>query len=850
MSEKTLSTWVFEDTKKSGIDESTICEMRIFEPEPEALKGILGFDILGSKIGATYAIPYADGYIRVKLQNPLGDAKYLSPKNRIGKHLYYLPSEKDNLQSCKYSVILTEGEKKTAKLTQECRKLDHITALGAPGIGMFPLSPEEKQSFIAVLQRLSERIFYIALDSDFCINPDVQNAIAKLTTFLSSYGAIPKLVIWNTNYKGIDDYLTNFKSNPEEELKKILVSAIDNPFEYLKNLSIEKFCEIITQLGLTIQKAELIFDKYNLKKILQISKTSFKSLLKTKLQDSKAEAKQKQIQEFTQGQKIDESGFFEKEGKTYQIIDGNFDTSEKIVADFTARFTKEIINDDGDISREIEIKKGSVSKCLELSGDDLSEVQNFRKAINRKIIVSYEPTITSFHNRFREFIEQKSKMANYKKTQYLGMIEEGFLFHNVLVKKAGKVIPIESSGLMPSKPENGRKMLLGDHKSSQKILQEFFENVYKIFGNQTWKAIGWAIATLFSNGLFEKFSIFPLLFLYGRRGAGKSNGLARWISALFGTHKALEQFNLNTTQKAMQRAGAKYKNCPVIINEFKSTEQNNTMLCSMADRQGYGRAKKDNSLDLIQGEINASFVVISTLNLIGSKSEDAISRMVEINFNEVTRNEQAFNWIQDNLDSLSCFVPFMLENIIEETILESIDRYLPVIRKNAKLYEDRQLKNHTVIYACYLSFLSSIFGNDFDSIKKYALDMKEIAKAISFQTECTKQSDLGLTFLNMAIAMVRNKKIEDIIAKIQTDNMGNETLLFSLSDILPYVRQQGKASEITIADERTIANSLRILGCDKKQDRALTGNPQKIWRYKIQTEKDENVTPDFLDNTG
>ena len=83
--------------------------MKIFEPEPETLKGILGFDILGSKIGATYAIPYADGYIRVKLQNPLGDAKYLSPKDRIGKHLYYLPSEKDNLQSCKYSVILTEG---------------------------------------------------------------------------------------------------------------------------------------------------------------------------------------------------------------------------------------------------------------------------------------------------------------------------------------------------------------------------------------------------------------------------------------------------------------------------------------------------------------------------------------------------------------------------------------------------------------------------------------------------------------------------------------------------------------------------------------------------------------------
>jgi hypothetical protein len=115
----------------------------------------------------------------------------------------------------------------------------------------------------------------------------------------------------------------------------------------------------------------------------------------------------------------------------------------------------------------------------------------------------------------------------------------------------------------------------------------------------------------------------------------------------------------------------------------------------------------------------------------------------------------------------------------------------------------------------------------------FGFDVEDIAKEISTQTQSTKESDLGQTFLTLAMSLTRNKKIEPTIAKFSQDSMGQETFIFSLSDILTFVKDQGKRSEIAVSDEKTIAGALRAIGCEKKVSRDLTGTNKKVWSYIV-----------------
>jgi hypothetical protein len=458
------------------------------------------------------------------------------------------------------------------------------------------------------------------------------------------------------------------------------------------------------------------------------------------------------------------------------------------------------------------------------------------------------------HNKFIRFVLNKGGYCDFKKTQYLGMVEEGFLFHNYLVSKDGGLpIPIASSGIIPQQ-QGGKKMVLTmptDPESAKKILIDFVKNTHAILGNQTWKAIGFAVATLFSDKIFDRFGFFPELFLWGSHGTGKST-LAMWLSALFGLHRALVPFNINSTQKAIQRTAQKYKNCPITMNEFRSSDANIGLLTAFFDRQSYGRAQKDNSLEILQGQINATFIVISTLNLVGTKAEDVQSRIITLHYGEVARNAIAANWLTENSDQFSFFVPYVMAAMRQVDLAKEIKRAIKETRESITgAYEDRILETHTILWECYRLFLS-LFGDEFSTEEYCDVD---IAKEIERQTSITKDSDLGLTFLKIAIALVRNDRVKPEIAKItnlvQKDDesekdfktrlgkfdsfikVGAETLVFSLSDILPFVKAQGKQAETLVADEKTIANALKGLGCEKKISTELTNTRKNIWFYVI-----------------
>ena len=208
-----LPGWVQADLAKSGLNSATIKEMAVFAAngnKADLLKEMLGFACLDSQSisGATdfFCLPYlqSEGYVRCKLEIAMDDAKYLSPSKATYDlwHMYFLPAEAAKFKKTMVPVVCTEGEKKTAKLTQELRdrQLD-LLAVGFPGVTMWEHCVEWQYLHVA------GRTVYIAFDSDFATKRPVQLEIAKLALWLYSKKANPRLLSWPREAKGIDDYL-------------------------------------------------------------------------------------------------------------------------------------------------------------------------------------------------------------------------------------------------------------------------------------------------------------------------------------------------------------------------------------------------------------------------------------------------------------------------------------------------------------------------------------------------------------------------------------------------------------------------------------------------------------------
>jgi len=290
MNRKYLSDWIIKDLERSGLAESIILEMGIEEIKgekgKEKLKEILGFSSINKQeilqMTDCYLIPYPDGkFIRVKLSKKIEDAKYLSPRKEMvdtAFHLYYLVNDDGKVKNKKYGLIITEGEKKAAKLNQELRKLDgtkKLVAVGIPGITMWKDCPEWKDI------RLSGREVYLCFDSDFEENVDVEYQMVAAFLWLRKKKANVKIITFD-RAKGIDDYLVNKENErckAEEELATLVENAQENIFDIVEHINYHKLVDAMMSVYYSIEEARAIWDECDLKKKYKIAFSTFKRLI-------------------------------------------------------------------------------------------------------------------------------------------------------------------------------------------------------------------------------------------------------------------------------------------------------------------------------------------------------------------------------------------------------------------------------------------------------------------------------------------------------------------------------------------------------------------------------------------
>ena len=218
------------DLNRSGLSSKTIKAARIHSADAQLAAATLN----GRDVGPGMAFPYFDvqgqhALTRLKPDQPPVSAdgkpaKYLTAKN-AGNRLYMpitLPNEwyKDTM----VPLIITEGEKKALKATQE-----GFPCVAVAGVWNFRTKDARgKRGAVADFNDVewSGRTVYVAYDSDLADNPSVVKAEKCLSGLLSDLGAevlLCRLPAGPDRAKqGLDDFLV---ANPPSALLTLLAAA-------------------------------------------------------------------------------------------------------------------------------------------------------------------------------------------------------------------------------------------------------------------------------------------------------------------------------------------------------------------------------------------------------------------------------------------------------------------------------------------------------------------------------------------------------------------------------------------------------------------------------------------------
>lgn len=244
---KTLLMPHFDDLRKSGLSETTIKRHGI-----ESVTADEAMRLLNRKtsVGAGYVFPYPakeggfiKGIVNIRLDTPLVSKeqdkkprKYVRPLGSEARLYIPFPTW-DIIHDIAVPLIITEGEKKALKATQE-----GFYSIGVSGVWGWSSSHKPLPDFSQIMT--GSRLFIIVFDGDKASNRNVMMAQNRLARILLARKDRVKIVDLPSGSK-LDDYLVTFGN---ESFKSLLDGAkelfpSENPVIEVKDNALKKLTE-------------------------------------------------------------------------------------------------------------------------------------------------------------------------------------------------------------------------------------------------------------------------------------------------------------------------------------------------------------------------------------------------------------------------------------------------------------------------------------------------------------------------------------------------------------------------------------------------------------------------------
>lgn len=148
-------------------------------------------------------------------------------------------------------------------------------------------------------------------------------------------------------------------------------------------------------------------------------------------------------------------------------------------------------------------------------------------------------------------------------------------------------------------------------KESDITFKEWSEAYIKVFRKEGIVVLLFSIACIFSDIIFKSMGSFPLLFLYGEGGTGKSK-LVTFIQNLFGIPQTpLKLSEKANTDKGKIRKMAQFANIVVFMEEYVNSLDDSAIktLTGIYDRMGYERANMTTAYGTDSIPINSGVIM-------------------------------------------------------------------------------------------------------------------------------------------------------------------------------------------------------------------------------------------------
>lgn len=482
---------------------------------------------------------------------------------------------------------------------------------------------------------------------------------------------------------------------------------------------------------------------------------------------------------------------------------------------------------------------------IEMKQEDLVSIAKFKQRIEGLGNFIWKATEKEL-TKLKSFLYEKTETAVM--INQLGWQRQGFFAFGNGIFYDGKFIPVDDYGIVRIEekgnfylPANSqiyrddiklfqfeRRFVHIDFSSVQ--LNEFSEQIFRVFGDNGRVGFIFFLATLFRDVVTRSTRSFPILNLFGPKGSGKSE-LGHTLMSFFIVENIPPNIQ-NSTLPALNDTVAAVANALVHIDEYKNNMDINKIEFLKGLWDGTGRTRMNMDLDKKKETTSVDSGIILSGQEMPTADIALFSRLIFLSFSKSTftaeekRDYQVLKKMRSQGMSHLTLEILMLRNIVEADFPLIYQKTLSDVNEalENELVEDRIMLNWVSPLAVLRCIETKI--NTSLSYKQ----MQEICvKGIRYQNSQCKQSNELAAFWEIVQYLTSEGEIHEggdfrieYLRRLKTDKVKvnwletRPVLYVQKSRIFMLYKKNGKAVGDTLLPERSLKyyleNSREYLG--------------------------------------
>ena len=278
-------------------------------------------------------------------------------------------------------------------------------------------------------------------------------------------------------------------------------------------------------------------------------------------------------------------------------------------------------------------------------------------------------------------------------------------------------------------------------------LPTLWNKMHGIYKQYSYLIFGFSIATAFFREIISDMGAFPILYLFGNAGSGKST-LSELIGNLFGAKRNYFTVNCDSlsTPIGIEEKTQELNNLPLIMNEVSSKQ--NPYLRSRYDGDGSIKASLRKNNPIHERQVKCSTIAISVSKPLELQ---VAQRCIFLDISIVMKDKKLFDMLYLERSKLSTFIKEVLIKIKPAIILKDIFKFRHSVLD--KGFSPRTIDNYSIIGGSLLAWIGSFKSNKFPS-------EKEVFEFILKEMEIADKNLNPLSYLIGKLRMMINNNIQ------------------------------------------------------------------------------------------